>query len=424
MKTPVKTLYAALAVVGLGMSPAWSETVLKVLHAWPSHNERIHVPVAEAFMAQNPDIKIEFLAPAANYEEGHIAVVRGALTAETPDIWYSGHNLTGDLIATLAPREQIVNLDPFIAAEGADWLSANYDDNVLALGKVDGNQWGIPFNASTPIVYYNLDLVKQAGGDPDNLPTDWDGIVDLATRINALGDDMDGITINLIEGDWLWQAMLFSYGGTLMNTDRTEVTFGDAAGMQAVTLLRRLTDEAGMPLLNEEQGIQQFVAGQMGMFVGSTAEVRTLGDAVGGKFALRTGSFPMGDAEGRLPTGGNSAVMLTADPEKQKAAWEFIKFATGPEGQKLAVLGSGYMPTNKRTVEAEFLGSFYAENPDWTTSMKQWPVAKAWFGYPDAKSVDVWRAQHEVLYAIGRGDVTPEDGLAQLAQVTSDALAK
>ncbi|MGL6210345.1 MAG: ABC transporter substrate-binding protein [Paracoccaceae bacterium] len=387
MKVPAITLIFGL---GLGFAPASAETVLEVMHSYASHRDRIHQPVADAFMAKHPDIKIEFRAPVAGYEEGHLAVVREALTGETPDLWYSGHYLTGDLVGTLAPRQQIVELTPFIAAEGAEWVAANYDANVLALGQVDGTQWGMPFNASTPIVYYNLDLVAKAGGNPDQLPTDWEGIVDLATRINTLGDDVDGITINLIEGDWLWQAMLLSNGGTLMNADRTEVMFGDAIGLKTVTLLRRLVEEAGMPLMNEEQGIQQFVAGKMGMFVGSTAEVRTLGDAVGSNFVLKTHSFPMGDAAGRLPTGGNSIVMLTMDPSEQAAAWEFIKFVTSPEGQKIAVMGSGYMPTNKRTAEADYLGTFYAENPDWTTSMKQWPVAINWFGYPGSTSVKVW----------------------------------
>ena len=55
------------------------------------------------------------------------------------------------------------------------------------------------------------------------------------------------------------------------------------------------------------------------------------------------------------------------------------------------------MPTNFRALEPAYLGSFYAENPDWTTSVKQWPVARKWFGYPGASGVKIWREQRIVL---------------------------
>lgn len=413
---------AALTTVG----PAATETVtLEVVHAWGGH-KRFHEPIADAFMKLHPDIEIKYRAPMKSYTDGHQTILRQALSDELPDVWYSPYNTLGELVTTLDQRGQINDLTALMKAEGDGWVTQNYAPNVLALGQVDGKQWGVPFNASTPIVYYNLDLVDQAGGDPENLPRNWDDIIALGARISAISDDVDGLAYSVSEwgDDWLWQALVFNFGGDLMNADKTKVTFGDEAGLQAVELLARFAEETGMPLLTEDQTVQQFAAGKLGIFFGSTAEVRAMNELVGGTFAWKTGGYPVADrTSGGLPTGGNVATILSQDAAKKAAAWEFVKFVTGPEGQKLAVLGSGYMPTNLKTAGSDYLGDHYAENPDWTTSMKQWPVAKGWFGYPGNKGSKIWREQQAILAAIIRGDVSPQAGLDNLV-ATTQALLK
>lgn len=413
---------AALALVVPGAALAQG-VELEIVHAWGGH-ARFHEPIANRFMELNGDVKITFRAPMASYTEGHQTILRQALSDDLPDVWYSPYNQLGELVAALQPRGDIVDLTPLLAAEGQAWVDANYAPTVLALAQVDGVQWGIPFNASTPIVYYNLDLVEAAGGSADALPTDWNGMIDLAKAISATADDVDGIAYSVSEwgDDWLWQALMFSHGGELMNEDKTEVLFGGEAGTAAAALLARLGSEAGMPLLNEDQSVQQFAAGKLGIFIGSTAEVRVMGELVGDGFKWRTGPFPIAVANGGLPTGGNVAVILTKDPAKIEAAWNFIKFATGPEGQMITVLGSGYMPTNLQTVSDDYLGKHYAENPNWTTSMMQWPLARQWFGYPGDKGTRIWRDQQGVLASIIRGDVTAEAGLEQLVTATDTLL--
>lgn len=426
MKAHLNLLAGAIALTALAASPpASADTVtLEVVHAWGGH-KRFHEPIAEAFMKEHPDIKIKFRAPMSDYDAGHQKILREALTNNLPDIWYSPYHLLPALAHTLSARGQIVELTPLLEAEGKAWIKENYSPNVLGLGQVDGTQWAMPFNASTPIGYYNLDLVKKAGGDPDNLPTDWDGVIELAKKINALGNDVDGIAYAVSEwsDDWLWQALIYNHGGSMMNDAKTKVTFGDSRGKKAIRLLRRLVTEAGMPIVAEEQTYQQFTAGKLGILFGSTAEVRGFASSIDGKFGLGTNNHPIADKKkGGLPTGGNAAVILSGDPAKQKAAWEFIKFATGPAGQKMAVLGSGYMPTNLKTANPEYLGNHYAENPNWTTSMKQWPIARKWFGYPGNKGPKIWREQQAVLAAIMRGDIEPEAGLEKMVKVTERLL--
>ena len=420
MRSTLTSLMAVgfAAIAGIGTAPAHAETTLEVVHAYGSFRERFYQPLADAFMKEHPDIKIKFRAPAADYYEGHLAVTREAMTGKTPDVFFAGMNLLNDLVSTLAPRKQIADMTPLLDKEGQAWVDKNYDTNVLELGRIDGHQWGLPFNASTPIAYFNVDLMQKAGLDPEKLPKTWDEFIEAAKKIKKASGDVDGMQIDLALGDWFWQAMVDSYGGTMMSPDRTQVTYGGEAGLKAATTVRRLVDEVGMPWIDEDAGQAQFAAGKLGIFIGSTGDIRTMDEAIGGKFKLVTGTFPMGAENGHVPTGGNLATILTQDPEKQKAAWEFVKFLTSPAGQKLTVLGSGYMPTNKQALETEHLGEFYATHPEWRTSLTQWPIAVAWFGYPNVKSVKVWKAQSETLFRIGTGEVSPADGLKEMVQST------
>ncbi|MBM6705208.1 hypothetical protein H6A60_12105 [Sutterella massiliensis] len=103
---------------------------------------------------------------------------------------------------------------------------------------------------------------------------------------------------------------------------------------------------------------------------------------------------------------------------KQKAAWEYLKFACGPEGQKIAVLGSGYIPTNRQAEKPEYLGDFYKKNPLWYTPVTQIQYASAWQGYKGANGVKIWHKQRDLIGLVMRGELTPQEGLARIVKET------
>src|SRR4029453_10526788 len=121
-----------------------------VLYAFPAF-AKFHEPIAQEFMKRQPDIKIQFPAPAASYDEGHQTMLRQAVTNQLPDVYYSGYHLLAELVRTLEKRSQITQVGPLLDKEDAAWRKANYSDAVLALGRVDGKLFGMAFNASLPI---------------------------------------------------------------------------------------------------------------------------------------------------------------------------------------------------------------------------------------------------------------------------------
>lgn len=414
---------ASLTTLGLYapmIARAQSTVELAVTHCFPGH-DGFHTEIAAAFMAANPDVKITFTNSPPTYEEGHQLILRQAMTNQLPDIYYSGFHLLPPLSRQLTERGAMTHLDAFIAAEGDAWKTANYSQRILDLGNFDGKQMAMPFNTSTPIFYFNEELVKQAGGDPEAFPTTWDEMFALAAKIDALGDDIDGfyMGIHTEAGDWFWQGLVYSNGGELMDAAEKAVAFGDDKGLAALTLTKRFVDDAKMNLRENQQGVQQFYAGKTGILVQSTASLRGTTDSVGTNFTLRTARYPLADAaNGRLPTGGNAQIILTTDEAKHDAAWRFSKWVSGPEGQTVAVKFSGYMPTSLIAEQEAYLGGFYKENPNYTTSVGQIPVARKWFGYPGTNSNKIIDTQRENINLAMRGEMPVADVLAKMVTDT------
>lgn len=411
----------AIAAGMFASSVAFAQQVtLDVLYAFPAF-AKFHEPIAQEFMKRHPDIKIEFRAPAASYDEGHQTMLRQAVTNQLPDVYYSGFHLLSELVQTLAKRHQIIDLEPLLNAEGKEFRGKNYSDKILALGKVDGKLYGLAFNASTPIMYYNVELVKKAGGDPEHMPDNWEALIALVAKIKAAAPDVAGVAYNVHDWPdvWLYHAMILQAGANVVEGNKVTLG-GPDVGLKTLKTFRRFVTEGGMPLIDWDQSRQQFIAGKIGVFFDTPARLRQVTDLIGDKFTLRTAVFPVDNKEkGGLPTGGNAAIITSRDAKKQKAAWEFLKFETGPEAQKIVVETTGYLPTNRRATGPEFLGPYYDKNPNFRTVSLQMDRSVPWQGYPGGNSVRIWRAQREIITSVMRGETTPEAGFERLVSETN-----
>ncbi|HUR87460.1 MAG TPA: ABC transporter substrate-binding protein [Ramlibacter sp.] len=405
------------------LAQAQEVVTLDVLYCNPSF-AKFHEPIAAEFMKRQSSIKVSFRAPAASYDEGHQSMLRQAMTNQLPDMYYSGYHLQSELVRTLIKRKQITEIGPLLAKEDPAWKRQNYSDNVLALGNVDGRTYGMAFNASLPVIYFNEQLVRAGGGDPNKMPDTWDGMIALAAQIKAKsGPDVAGIAYNVHDwpDDWLFRSMILQAGGSMLNPAETASAISGPVGLKVMRNFRKMVTDGGMPVMDWDQSRQLFIAGKIGIFADTPARLRQVTDLVGDKYTLRTSVFPVDDkANGGLPTGGCAALITTAIPAKQKAAWEYLKFVGGPEAQKIVVESTGYAPTNLKAAEA--LAGFYEQNPNFKTVFVAASRAKPWQGYPGGSSVAIWRAQRDVINAVMRGSTSPEAGIEKLVLETNNLI--
>ncbi len=406
---PILLSAAFAAVAGLA---AAQETTIRVHYAIPTIWADAQARLAEAFMAQNPDIRVVIDGPAESYEEGVQRLLRESVAGSLPDVAYVGLNLW----RVLQARELAQPLEPFMGDRAA--FEADGYRAAVRLGEFDGAVYALGASASTLVMYVNPTLVEQAGGSMDAFPADWDGIIALAARIDALSPTIDGIWLQ--RHDWRFQSLLGSYGGRPMTPDESDITFDDAAGVAAATLFHRFTREAGMQSYDHNQARQSFPAGALGIMLESSSLLNRFVDGAGGRFDMVVKPLPISAApeDVYFPTGGSGVVMLATDPAQQEAVWRYMTFATGPEGARIIVENTGFAPTNARVIEdAQYLAAFYEANPLALPAHEQVArFAGPWYAFPGPEGVAVTDLIAAAMVDVSDAGAEPEQTVRDLAQ--------
>ncbi|RVT91999.1 ABC transporter substrate-binding protein [Rhodovarius crocodyli] len=409
---------AALAVPTIARA---ANVEVTVLYSQPGLYKEAHETIVREFAKREPSITVRLLAPTRAYEEAASAVLRGAVTNSIPDVVYNGTNL----LHLFVDRRLAVPLDPYIAADEG-FARDGYIPAMLSTGHLGGHQYAVPFALSTPITFYNEQLVRRAGLDPDAPPADWPGMLDWAQRITALGAPAKGIDIKWqTTGNYLFQALLFSHGGKLLSEDGKRVGFDSPEGLRSFQLLREMVTRGGMADATAEQAMQDFIAGNIGMHLTSSANLNTLMAQIGERYTLRTAPFPVPNPDARIVSGGAAATLFSRTEDKRQAAYKYIRFATGPIGQTIMVNHIGYLPCSRVAIETpELLGNYYARDRNTRTSLSQLPRATGWLGFPGPNSLKAIDAVYAAMEATVAGRSTPEQALARSVEQVNALLPR
>lgn len=407
-----KLLLSGLVGLAMATTVQAEETTIRVHYGIPTIWSDAQAKLAEAFMAENPDVKIVLDGPAPGYEDGVQRILRESVAGNAPDVAYVGLNLW----RVLEARGLAQPLDDFIGDE-AEFEAMGYTPALRSLGQYNDTQYALGTSASTLVVYVNPDLVEQAGGSMEDFPSDFDGIIELAAKIDALSPTIDGIWTQ--RHDWRFQSFLGAYGGRPMTPDESDITFDDEAGFAAATLFQRFAQEGGMQSYDENSARQAFPAGTLGIMIESSSLLTRFLEGADGRFEVIVKPLPiMADPEDvYFPTGGSALVMLTEDEAKQEAAWRYMLFATGPEGAKIIVENTGFAPTNALVVEDEaYLADFYAANPMHRQAHEQVArFAGPWYAFPGAEGVAVTDLIAAAMVEVSDGGADPEATVRELA---------
>ncbi len=404
-------LLATALAAGLAL-PSTAETTIRVHYAIPTIWVDAQTKLADAFMAANPDVKVVIDGPAESYEDGVQRILRESVAGTLPDVAFVGLNLW----RVLQARELAQPLDGFIG-DAVAFEAEGYTPALRSLGQFGGVQYALGTSASTLVIYANPALVEQAGGSMEAFPTDWDGIIALAAKINALSPTIDGIWLQ--RHDWRFQSLLGSYGGRPMTADETDITFDDAAGIAAANLMARFASEGGMKSYGTDDARQAFPAGTLGIMLESSSLLNRFIEGAGDKFDVTVKPLPISadPAAVYFPTGGSGIVMLATDPAQQAATWRYMLFVTGAEGAKIIVENTGFAPTNAKVIADEsYLADFYAKNPDHKPAHAQIAAyAGPWYAFPGAEGVAVTDLIAAALTEITDGGGNPERTVKDLA---------
>ena len=271
----------------------------------------------------------------------------------------------------ITPMQQMINADSYDLSQ--------IEPNLAAYYTIDNQLYSMPFNSSTPIMYYNKEMFEKAG--ITEIPDSLEGIEAVGEKL--LNEGGAGQVISLGIYGWFFEQFIGKQGLEYANNGngRTEaataVAFdSNGAAANILTAWKSLYDKGYAPNVGKggDAGLADFSAGKSAITLGSTASLKQILQDVNGKFEVGTAYFPKVKStdEGGVSIGGASLWALNNnDAKKTRATWEFVKFLISPESQAYWNAQTGYFPVTTAAQEEPVFKENVEKYPQFQTAIDQ-----------------------------------------------------
>lgn len=367
------------------------------------------------FMAANPNVKVEGVAvpfpDMASRLQSDMAANR---VPDVAQVVFDGLGFAADNLGAAALEDIISKQE--LGGHFSGMIPAG-----LKLGQLDGKTYALAYTFSTPVLFYNADLFRKAGLNPDQPPKTWSEVKAAAVAIHEK-TGAQGFNGALAGGgaagfDWALQGFIRSNGGGALSDDRKTITFGEPASVQAISVLRDLHDAGVYENMPNDAMIETMKSGQMGMLLNTSAQQNSLIKGAAGKFELRAAQMPgFGDKPSTPTNSGSGLVIFSQDPIKQRAAWELMKFLTSKRGYTVITSEIGYLPLRADIVDdPQYLGGWVKEHPMVRPNLAQLERLQPWVAYPGQNYRQIAKILLDATESavFGKGDVAKTMKAAQ-----------
>lgn len=271
----------------------------------------------------------------------------------------------------IIPMQQMVDADNYDLSQ--------IEPNLAAYYTIDDQLYSMPFNSSTPLMYYNKDIFEKAG--ITEIPTSLEGIEAIGDKL--LNEGGAGEVMSLSIYGWFFEQFLGKQGLDYANNGNgreaaaTAVAFDENGGAANIlNAWKSLNDKGYAPVVGKggDAGLADFSAGKSAITLASTASLKQILQDVNGKFEVGTAYFPSvkDSDQGGVSIGGASLWALNnQDPKKLRATWEFVKFLVSPESQAYWNAQTGYFPVTTAAQEEQVFKDNIAQYPQFQTAIDQ-----------------------------------------------------
>ncbi|WBL72879.1 ABC transporter substrate-binding protein [Serratia liquefaciens] len=256
---------------------------------------------------------------------------------------------------------------------GKAWIDGFYP---AFIRKIQNKVWGIPFQRSTVVLYWNKQAFQQAGLEGDTPPANWQQVVDFGQKLVVRsGNEVKqwGIEIPSTPiGYWTFQGIAATNGSHLDNGKGTAVTFNTPANVEALTWLTDLAQKYGVSpkgAITWSTTPQDFIDGKTAMMVTTTGNLTTVRENA--KFPFGVAMLPEKTQRGSPTGGGNLYLFNGTSPAQQKAAVTFMQWLSAPEQAARWSIATGYVATSPAAWETATMKEYAAKVPQATVAREQ-----------------------------------------------------
>jgi len=415
-------LFAALLLVAA--APARADTNLTFYYpiAVGGPLTKVIDGYARQFEKENPGIKVSPIY-AGNYDDARIKALAALKAGQSAPLSV----LFSIDIYELLEQDAILAWDDVAtSADDKAWLKAFYPA-LMMNGTYKGKVYGIPYQRSTIVLYWNKDAFKEAGLDPEKAPANWNEMAQMAAKLvkkDASGNVQRwGVMVpSTGYAYWMFQAFARQNGQDLMNRDGNRTNYAHPDVIAALDYWVSLGKKHKvMPEGTIEWGTlrQAFTEGKTAMMWHTTGNLTAVRDSA--KFPFGVAMLPASKQRGSPTGGGNFYLFKKTTPEERKAALAFVKWMTAPERAADWSMATGYVATRPDAYETPKLKEYAVSFPPAVVARDQFK-----FATPELSTFQTGRVRKlldDAIQASLTGQKTPAAALKG-AQTEAERLLK
>ncbi len=379
--------------------------------------------LASDFEKENPGIKIKPVY-SGSYQDTITKVLTAAKGGDAPHLAVM---LSTDMY-TLIDEGVVVPFDDLAkSADEKAWMASFYP-GFMKNSQTGGKTWGIPFQRSTIVMFWNKELFKEAGLDPQHAPQSWSELAEMGLQADPArpppATSPTGVSKCRSSGFpyWLFQAFTTPNGVELMNPAGTQAYFDKPEVARAlqywVDLSRK--DQVHPPGIVEwgttPKDFFERKAAIIWTTTGNLTNIRS-----NAKFDFGVAMLPAGKQRGTPTGGGNFYIFKKDTPAERAAALKFIRWVTSPERAAQWAIATGYVAVSPAAWATPEMKKYLADFPAPTVARDQLQYAVAELSTHDNQRVT--KALNDALQATLTGAKTPEQALKE-AQREADRILR
>ena len=376
---------------------------------------------AADFQRENPAIKVTPIY-AGTYQDT-LTKAQTALKAKAgPQLAV----LLSTDVFSLIDDDLIFAFDSLVTSDAdSAWLRSFYPV-FLKNGDIDGHIWGVPFQRSTIVLFWNKAAYQDAGLDPERPPGTWAEHAEFAQKLTKRSDDTVarwGVQIPSSGFPyWLFQALVTEAGGTLASANGTATDYASSASVEAL----RYWIDLGSRYQAHPPGIvewgttpRDFLEQKVAMIWTTTGNLSNI--RANAKFPFGVAMLPAGKRRGSPTGGGNFYVFNNTTAAQRDAALRFVRWISSPERAARWGIDTGYVATRPDAWETPTMKQYVADFPAAAVARDQLQYAVAELSTHDNQRVT--QALNDGLQAALLGRKTPDVALNE-AQATATRLLR
>lgn len=305
----------------------------------------------------------------------------GGRSPDVVQVGWAFKNYFKDNFQYTSPDKIIQKVSP----KDKNFIKNHFDSKILKIAQDDnGKQIGLPYSVSTPVLFINKDIFKQAGLE-NKYPRTWEDVKKYSEVIKKKTKKY-GLFIQEPADSWAQQAMIDSNGSNIVKNNKAH--FANKGGYEVYQYMQNMINDKTALHTNDEQGQQNFINGNVGMLFTTVAKQTHISENA--SFNVTSIEMPKWEGKQRkVPAGGAMLAITAKTEEEKKASWEFMKYLYRVENVSEWTKGTGYVPPTKNVINnPKGLKNYIQKNQMIKPAIKQMNHIEPWASFPDATGLD------------------------------------